>query len=126
MLPKHLAPVLGATRLYVPDLGRGRALGATLLPVRTAVSQSQKLRISYARADGKKSKRVVRPLGTFFWGSSWTLTAWCELRSGFRNFRLDRIRKLEVLDEQFAPEPGRTLRDYLNELGREAARLLDP
>ena len=22
---------------------------------------------------------------------SWTLTAWCEMRNGFRNFRLDRI-----------------------------------
>ena len=125
VLPKHLAPLLGATRLYVPDVGRGRELSETLLPVRTAVGQGQKLRISYARADGKKSKRVVRPLGTFFWGSSWTLTAWCELRADFRNFRLDRISKVEVLDDRFEAEPGKTLRDYLNLLGPDAARLMD-
>jgi predicted DNA-binding transcriptional regulator YafY len=59
------------------------------------------------------SERVVHPLGLAYWGQSWTLTAWCEMRNGFRNFRLDRIDGLEILRDRFESEPGRTLADFL-------------
>jgi predicted DNA-binding transcriptional regulator YafY len=52
-------------------------------------------------------------LGLAYWGQSWTLTAWCEMRNGFRNFRLDRIDGLEILHDRFESEPGRTLADFL-------------
>ena len=57
--------------------------------------------------------RVVRPLGCFFWGEVWTLAAWCESRDAFRNFRVDRIQRIEVLSEQFRDESGKTLPDLL-------------
>lgn len=41
------------------------------------------------------------------------LTAWCELRDDFRNFRTDRIAWLELLDERFEPEPGKTFEEYV-------------
>jgi predicted DNA-binding transcriptional regulator YafY len=50
---------------------------------------------------------------TWFWGGAWTLGAWCELRSDFRSFRLDRIVNCTVHDTQFADTPGRRLADYL-------------
>ncbi|MBK9573277.1 MAG: WYL domain-containing protein [Rhodoferax sp.] len=40
---------------------------------------------------GTVSQRSVRPLGCFYWGKVWTLAAWCEMRHGFRSFRLDRM-----------------------------------
>ena len=57
------------------------------------------------------SERTVRPLGCFYWGAVWTLAAWCESRQDFRSFRIDRISVIEVLDERFAMEPGKTLAD---------------
>src|SRR5882672_3585551 len=48
-----------------------------------------------------------------YWGQSWTLTAWCEMRNGFRNFRLDRIEGLRITDERFDQVPGHTLADFL-------------
>ena len=68
--------------------------------------------------------RVVRPLGAFFWGHAWTLSAWCELREDFRNFRLDRIESIE-LGEPFEDEEGRTLRDFLRTMGPDAEAMLD-
>jgi predicted DNA-binding transcriptional regulator YafY len=56
----------------------------------------------------------VHPLGLFYWGKVWTLVAWCELRDAFRHFRLDRIRRMEVLREGFQSPPGRTLQDFLS------------
>lgn len=35
-----------------------------------------------------------------------------ELRGDFRNFCLDRIAKLEILDEMYSEEPGRSLEDF--------------
>jgi predicted DNA-binding transcriptional regulator YafY len=67
---------------------------------------------------------VVRPLGAFFWGKVWTLAAWCELRQDFRTFRLDRMERVEA-GESFEEEKGRTLRDYLRNIGPYAERLLD-
>ena len=58
----------------------------------------------------------MRPLGCFYWGAVWTLAAWCETRDGFRNFRVDRIAALEVLDERFRDEPGKTLADLLRQV----------
>ena len=55
---------------------------------------------------------TIHPLGIFFWGATATLGAWCELREDFRNFRLDRIESLELLNQVHAAEPGRGLHDY--------------
>ncbi len=81
--------------------------------LRSAVDRRNKVVITYTRADGANSKRIIRPLGLFFWGTVWTLGAWCELRQAFRNFRLDRIETLQVCDERYPNEPGRTLEDMI-------------
>ncbi|MEM8851395.1 MAG: YafY family protein [Pseudomonadota bacterium] len=52
------------------------------------------LTLDYADAEGRTSRRDVRPLGLWFWGKVWTLVAWCELRADFRMFRIDRIADL--------------------------------
>ena len=124
-LPPRLQEKLVRPPLYVPSTGASRAVSTTLLAVREAMNQKTKLALRYRREDGEESSRVVRPLGAFFWGTSWTVAAWCEHRSDFRNFRLDRIQELSSTRERFRDEPGRTLRDYLRRIGEFAERLLD-
>jgi predicted DNA-binding transcriptional regulator YafY len=41
------------------------------------------------------------------------VAAWCESRADFRNFRLDRIRALERLEETFEDRAGMRLEDFL-------------
>jgi predicted DNA-binding transcriptional regulator YafY len=48
----------------------------------------------------------------FYWGGGWTAGAWCELRSDFRDFRLDRIVSLRLL-EPYEEEAGKRIEDYL-------------
>jgi predicted DNA-binding transcriptional regulator YafY len=125
VVPKGLAPLLSETRLFVPPALPGVGSGDALGPVREALNRRRKLRIKYANAEGEATERVVRPLGVFFWGRTWTLAAWCELRTDFRSFRLDRISDSVALEEAYADEPGRTLRDFLMKYGPDAVRLLD-
>ncbi|MGE3275845.1 MAG: helix-turn-helix transcriptional regulator [Vicinamibacterales bacterium] len=125
IVPKDLAPLVAETKLFVPPmLGIGQA-AAALATAREAVIARRKLELGYADADGAASTRVVRPLGIFFWGRTWTLAAWCELRGDFRNFRLDRVKACHPLDEVFEPEPGTTLREMLERYGPDAIRLVD-
>ncbi len=123
-LPSRLQANFGATPLFVPRRTADRAVSAALVAMRAALAARHKLRIRYRRLDGEESDRVVRPLGAFFWGASWTFTAWCELRNDFRNFRLDRVVSLEA-GEPFESEPGKTLKDFLRRIGPAAERLLD-
>lgn len=125
IVPKDLAPLVAETRLFVPPtVGAGTPADALVL-AREALIARRKLELSYAKADGAATKRTVRPLGIFFWGRTWTLAAWCELRQDFRNFRLDRIAASTMLDETFEDEAGKALRDMLARYGPEAVRLID-
>src|SRR5437870_6443612 len=125
VLPKDLEPLLAETRLFAPA-GRARAKSADALAiVREALIDRRRMRIRYANERGDATERTVRPLGVFFWGKTWTLAAWCELRVDFRNFRLDRANELVTVDQTFEEEPGKTLRDLLVRYGPDAVKLLD-
>ena len=63
--------------------------------------------------DGTPTSRIVRPLNLQYWGTSWTLAAWCQLREDFRVFRADRIERAETGIGHFTDEDGKTFKDYL-------------
>ncbi len=85
--------------------------------LRAAIRARQKLEIAYADLQDARTTRTIRPLQMDYWGHVWTVVAWCELRSDFRVFRVDRIEEIEILPELFADEPGKTLTDYLDRVG---------
>ncbi|NNE53865.1 MAG: YafY family transcriptional regulator [Sulfitobacter sp.] len=80
--------------------------------LRAAIKARQKVRLTYRSREAALTTRVIRPLHMEYWGRVWTLTAWCELREGFRAFRLDLIESAEALPELFVDEPGKGLADY--------------
>jgi predicted DNA-binding transcriptional regulator YafY len=124
VLPKELEPLLAETRLFAPATRSGARSADALAMVREALVERRRMRFRYENERGDKTERTVRPLGVFFWGKTWTLAAWCEMRVDFRNFRLDRVGESALLD-RFEDEPGRTLRDLLAQYGPEAVKLLD-
>jgi predicted DNA-binding transcriptional regulator YafY len=112
-LPADLKREINRSRLFALDVRSGPALQAALDQVRQGINERHKIVCSYRREDGQASRRVLQPLGLYFWGSVWTLAAWCELRQDFRSFRVDRMSEIRVLDDVFEEEPGRTLEDFL-------------
>jgi len=83
------------------------------VPWRGAVRRALKVSFAYSDGEARPTARTVRPLALAFYGPVWLLLSWCELRQDFRSFRLDRMSALEVLNEPFRPEPGKTLQDLL-------------
>ncbi|WP_292405464.1 WYL domain-containing protein [Mesorhizobium sp.] len=67
------------------------------------------------------SKAARAFAASILWGLTlfdevWLLTAWCEVREDFRNFRLDRISGLNETGENFRPQNGQRFKDYLAQL----------
>jgi predicted DNA-binding transcriptional regulator YafY len=115
-LPDRLQARLNQTPLYAPGFHVPNPMMAWLGELRTAIEGRRRVHLLYTAIDAPQTDRCVRPLGLFFWGSTWSLTAWCELREDFRSFRLDRINEMRVLEERYPEEPGKTLDDYFRRM----------
>ena len=119
VLPSAARAAAESLVVYAPPFGPDEATRARLETVRVAAEARRTINIVYVDLKEQKSERVVRPLGCFYWGAVWTMAAWCETRDGFRNFRVDRIERLDVLERRFRDEPGKTLADLFRQVESE-------
>lgn len=72
----------------------------------------------YANYSGDYSSREVEPMGLIFYGNRWHMLAYCRLREAPRDFRADRIVKLEKLDDHFDPEARKPFQQFMDDLVR--------
>ncbi len=121
VLPARLRDRISEAALFAPGF-RATPAGESLTQLRGAIRLRRKVAFGYRDQSGAETRRTVQPLGVFYWATTWSLGAWCELRNGFRNFRTDRIEGLAVLDDTFQPQPGRTLRDFFHHVEEEGRR----
>ncbi len=121
VLPPAARAAAEAQALYAPSVGLSAREQATLQTLRETVQSRHVVQIDYADEQGRASVRRIWPLGCFYWGRVWTLAAWCELRGDFRGFRPDRVVALQVLEERFTPQPGRTLADMVRQVEADMA-----
>lgn len=77
--------------------------------IRRAIREEEKLLLNYRDAGSQDSMRVIRPLALVYYIDNTVLAAWCEFRSAFRHFRVDRITACLPTGETFKPQ-GRLLR----------------
>lgn len=90
-----------------------RELHGTL---RRACEEQRKVHALYVDDKGEKSERIIWPLGMIGWTGKWTLLAWCELRSAYRNFRFDRFETLELLEGNFRATADISIAHYLQSI----------
>lgn len=121
VLPMAARAAAESLAVYAPAVGPDPATRQRLEQLRLAAEVRHVVEVVYVDLKGDRSERRLRPLGSFYWGEVWTLAAWCELRQGFRSFRVDRIESLDVLDERFHDEPGKTLADLFRQTRAERA-----
>jgi predicted DNA-binding transcriptional regulator YafY len=112
VLPERLQDRVAKAPMFAPGFHVPAESARELSTLRRAIRERRKARLSYTDRVQAATERTIRPLGLFFWGASWTVAAWCELREGFRGFRLDRVQKLELTDHTFEDEAGQTLDDF--------------
>lgn len=95
-----------------PDLG---CVSKGML--RAAVREERVLRIDYVDAAGARTTRDIRPIAVVYHIDAVLVAAWCELRSGLRHFRTDRIYKCEPTGVCFQGQ-GEVLRQIWSQQNR--------
>jgi predicted DNA-binding transcriptional regulator YafY len=114
VIPDRLRLHMAETALLAPADHLAEPITIDPGELRAAIRARRKVHFGYRDAEGQVTERAAWPLGMAFFGPVWILASWCELRQGFRSFRLDRISELRVLGETFDPEPDRTIDDFLS------------
>ncbi len=69
--------------------------------VRQAIREQRKLAVEYNDAEGTRTSRIIWPLALVYYVDNIMLAAWCELRSDFRHFRMERFENCSSLAETF-------------------------
>lgn len=64
------------------------------------------------------SERVVEPIGLCHYNANWHLIGWCRLRNDYRDFRVSRIKRLQLKEEQFDISVHPSLKDYIETMAR--------
>lgn len=112
VLPETLRKEMQAEVMFsMPSRGK-RILEIDFTSLRRAIRTKQVVEFQYTAEESLESHRRVRPLCLAFFAPVWLLTAWCEARNDFRNFRLDRMQAMQIKEEQFRDEKGKQLQDY--------------
>ena len=78
-----------------------------------ALAQKKVINVDYLSLSKNElvRNRTIEPLGICYYSMHWHLFAWCRLRKDFRDFRIDRIKGLQQLNEEVQ-------RDYPEDLFR--------
>lgn len=122
-LAKAALNFLAKVEVVVPERLRGHVLepATSISPVvpvfeavnssllRNAIRTHRKITLVYEGGSGMRTERVIWPILLGYRDAGRILAAWCELRSGFRYFRTDRMISADIL-EQRIPEHSLTLR----------------
>ncbi|MEP3298696.1 MAG: YafY family protein [Parasphingorhabdus sp.] len=83
------------------------------VPIRKALRHQKKLFLHYTDGNQAKTERKVWPVALGYFDHVQLLLAWCELRSEFRRFRVDRIVRVTALDERLPRPRQALLREWL-------------
>ncbi|MEZ9555250.1 helix-turn-helix transcriptional regulator [Vibrio splendidus] len=85
-----------------------------LSDIKFAIKQQNKAEIHYTDAKAKISSRIVWPMLIGLFEQQYVLVAWCETRSAYRNFRLDRITEWTILEQKYQHARHDLIKDWQN------------
>jgi proteasome accessory factor C len=101
-----LATVLGIGAQDAVEVELGPVTPGVLKAVQAATESHHRLQLDYysfGRDD--RTTRVVEPWRVFNAQGNWYLSGWCQQAGGERLFRMDRVRRADILEDKFAPPP---------------------
>jgi len=90
-----------------------------LTVIRAAIRDEHKLALHYLDREGDATQRVVWPIAIGFFNRAQVVAAWCELRRGFRHFRVDRIERLRATGKRYPARRRALMRQWREDEGIE-------
>ena len=89
-----------------------------ILDVQQALVNKKVLQIDYRAGYNEElvRNRLIEPVGLCFYSLGWHLIGFCRYRNDYRDFRIDRIYKLSLTDESFAPREIKSVRQFFSQM----------
>ncbi len=85
--------------------GSEKKEGGSWYLVSSAISQKKKITFSYiAKSDNEKKKRMIDPYLLVFYRDHWNVIGFSYKREAIRNFVLDRMESVEIMDQKYEPK----------------------
>ena len=112
VLPADLRHELDASALLI---GPGETISARddeLVIIRQAIRAERKLLIRYLDVKNSETERIIWPFALGFFERVRIIIAWCELRQGFRHFRMDRLLKLTLQPTRYPQRRQALLKEW--------------
>lgn len=128
---KIKAVLRSADKDYVEQLDERIAVHTGPVPVNTseqlylssmhqAIVDRKVIQLEYFSSYKEETTvRDAEPIGLFYYAQAWHFIGWCRLRKDYRDFRLDRIRKLITKEERFDDAPHPSLKEYIQQMTEE-------
>lgn len=115
----HLENLQSSIQVFrFPDQQSGVA-NEYMAEITRAVSRKEVIAIEYDSVNtGERTTRHLEPIGIVYYSGRWHLIAWCRLRNGYRDFRVDMIQSFRNLGEIFDGRNLLTLQEYFDTLAR--------
>ena len=91
-----------------------------LIALQQAVAANRLLFIHYESSYSKTetTERLVEPLGLLHYSNAWHLIGWCRLRNDYRDFKVNRITRLQVKEERVDISKHKSLTEYISNIAR--------
>lgn len=98
--------------LRVSDWGVETVNEQLVAHIRKAIHDEQVLDIKYKSETSGLAKRTILPIILTYFTEVVVVSAWCNLRQDFRNFRIDRISKCDPLDAYFTGKSKKLRKEF--------------
>ncbi|MFC3216823.1 helix-turn-helix transcriptional regulator [Comamonas sp. JC664] len=100
-LPLELRIAVDTSGLMVPNMQPSPPPEHWQTGLRRAIRAEHKVVLHYEDQHGRLTERLVWPFAMAYFDRSRVVSAWCELRQGFRHFRADRVHAMQELQERY-------------------------
>lgn len=112
VLPDDLKAGIEASGLLIGPGTPIPARDGDLATIRQAIRSEHKIHVGYADELGNATERTLWPIALAFYDRVRVLVAWCELRQGYRHFRIDRIATLQSVAEKYPGRRAKLLKEW--------------
>lgn len=101
---------------YLPTERSEELNDAAIQPLIDAIAHKKLIHLRYqSREKEDVSSRYVEPIGIFQIMSKWHIIGYCRLRKDYRDFRLDRVKEMNITADRFT-QSHPTLKKYLSKI----------
>lgn len=119
-LPPRMQAEFEHAVLYAKRYIQRPSVQIDIQTLRQETREERILTIDYVDEHQATTQRDICPLAIVYFEKSLVLLAWCDLRSDFRMFRIDRIQHMTPTGTSFRPKRVPMLRNFLARLSEES------